>query len=432
MKNKEIHVLDMLPGSGKSTSAINYIKNNPQKKFILVCELLTEIDRYCAHANLVTPACKYLKNKSESVKDLLSDNQSIAITHALFLNLDSEAIDMVKHKQYEVIIDEVITPFVKETNYTANDFKTLLNRRVIDVDSTDGTVTYLLPELPDTKYRALKDAADTGQLIAVAETGQLLHRLPVHVFAAAKKVTIMTYMFDGSLLDTYLRKRGFEIKESDLEVMKDQKEYKQKIVDCINLKDNRVIDAVINTHKVTNVSKYHKNDKVGSRNFFKKIDKECKQGILKKASTKNAISKVITSCARQSDVLSDDVMYGIFKRYATIDDNRLSNGSFPNHCIRPHRLSGANCFVPISARGTNDYAHKSVAIYCVNLFLDPNFKKFLNHYYDDVYMDDDKIAIASLLQWLFRGCIRNGEKMDVYILSERMKNLLIDWINGEI
>ncbi|WP_421921412.1 hypothetical protein [Marinobacter salarius] len=432
MQNKKIHVLDMLPGSGKSTSAIDYIQRNPQKKIILVCELLTEIERYCDQANLVTPVHKYQKNKSESVKELLSDNQSIAITHALLLKLDHEAIQMISHKGYELIIDEVMAPFIKESNYTPNDFKTLLKRGVIDVDSTDGTVSYLLPELPDTKYRALKDAADTGQLIAVPETGQLLHRLPVNVFSAAKKVTIMTYMFDGSLLDTYLRKRDFSIEKSDLKVMKDQEQYRKQIAECINLKENKVIDSIVNTYKVVNVSQYHKNDKIGSRNFFNKIDKECRENKLSKGSTKNNLAKVIASCARQSDASANDVMYSVFKRYATVEENKLSNGGYPNHCIRPHRLSAQSCFVPISARGTNNYAHKSVAICCVNLFLDPNFKKFLNHYYEDVYIDDDKIAISSLLQWLFRGCVRNGKPMDVYVLSERMKKLLIDWLNGEI
>lgn len=427
MTNNKIHILDSLPGSGKSTSAINYINQNSDRKFILVCELLTEIERYCENTHLVPTEAKYQQSKSQHANMLLNEDQSIAITHSLLLNLDSETLDLISEKKYEIIIDEVLHPFKKETYYTANDLKILKRRGIVHVDGIDGTVSYLMDEPLDTKYRALKDYADTGQLVAVPSTGQILHRLPVNIFSVASKVTIMTYMFDGSLLDTYLRKRGFEIIQSDLLVQKEQKEYKEEIAVNLNIQSNRIIDKLRKMYRPERPSRYFKSDKMCSNNFYKNIDKECSVNVMTKGSLRDNLGKVILSCAKQSKVNCDSLMYCFFKKYATVPENLTPSGRYPNYCIRPLGFSGANCLVPLSARGTNNFAHKTTAVYCVNLFIDPNFKKYLNYYYEDVFIDEDSIALANLLQWLFRGCIRNGQPMDVYILSHRMEALLKEW-----
>ena len=46
-------------------------------------------------------------------------------------------------------------------------------------------------------------------------------------------------------------------------------------------------------------------------------------------------------------------------------------------------------------------------------------------------VDRDLYALSQLIQWLFRGAIRNGEKIVVGVLAPRMRDLLQRWLNDE-
>ena len=70
----------------------------------------------------------------------------------------------------------------------------------------------------------------------------------------------------------------------------------------------------------------------------------------------------------------------------------------------------------------------------VNVFPVVNIKNYLIR--GDLYrkvglekgeFDDDAFATHELIQWLFRSRIRDGKKIDVLILSSRMKKLLEEW-----
>ena len=40
-------------------------------------------------------------------------------------------------------------------------------------------------------------------------------------------------------------------------------------------------------------------------------------------------------------------------------------------------------------------------------------------------------SLGEMLQFLYRGCIREDKKMNIYIPSSRMRNLLFRWLDGE-
>ena len=44
-------------------------------------------------------------------------------------------------------------------------------------------------------------------------------------------------------------------------------------------------------------------------------------------------------------------------------------------------------------------------------------------------MNPNVFALSEMLQWLWRGCIRNKEPMNVVIGSERMYWLFMNWLN---
>ena len=89
-----------------------------------------------------------------------------------------------------------------------------------------------------------------------------------------------------------------------------------------------------------------------------------------------------------------------------------------------------NTFLSCNARAMNDYKSKSVMIHAFNREPHGSVKTYLGSY--GTTLNSDEYALSEMLQWLWRGCIRNlknPKPMSVYVLSARMKNLLTDWLN---
>ena len=64
--------------------------------------------------------------------------------------------------------------------------------------------------------------------------------------------------------------------------------------------------------------------------------------------------------------------------------------------------------------------------YCVNIFLKPDEKRyFMAH---NVNVLEDEAALSTMIQWIWRSAIRDGEEIWIYIPSKRMRELLINWI----
>ena len=48
----------------------------------------------------------------------------------------------------------------------------------------------------------------------------------------------------------------------------------------------------------------------------------------------------------------------------------------------------------------------------------------------NVTIDEDTWALSELLQWIFRSAIREHKEINIYIPSERMRSLLLEWLNS--
>ena len=51
---------------------------------------------------------------------------------------------------------------------------------------------------------------------------------------------------------------------------------------------------------------------------------------------------------------------------------------------------------------------------------------------NNVIVNEDLLALSDLIQWIFRGSIRNDVPMKVYIPSLRMRKLLYKFLNYEL
>jgi hypothetical protein len=86
-------------------------------------------------------------------------------------------------------------------------------------------------------------------------------------------------------------------------------------------------------------------------------------------------------------------------------------------------------FLSHTVRATNEYSHKKLMIYCINKHPHQSVATYFSH--KGVPMNKDRYALSEMLQWLFRGCVRNRQPMKVAILSDRMQRLFESWLGGD-
>lgn len=96
-------------------------------------------------------------------------------------------------------------------------------------------------------------------------------------------------------------------------------------------------------------------------------------------------------------------------------------------------LSGkgyARSFLQCNARATNQFQDRWALAYVFNRFMNPIERAFFED--NGVTVDQDALAVSDLLQWIYRSRIRNGQPVELYLPSSRMRGLLKAWAENEI
>src|SRR5690606_4146522 len=214
----------------------------------------------------------------------------------------------------------------------------------------------------------------------------LVWAFPPEIFRSFKSVTVLTYLFEGSLLANYFKyyKIPFKVnKHSEQE----EALMNHKISKLLNIYQGVCND--IGNHPTAFSVNWLKNK---SQMDFKKI----------KCTVANLL-------VRNFKTKSDDTCFTTFKSF----ESKLKGKGYTKG------------FIPVNERATNKYAYKKTMIYLANRYLNPNEIDFFRS--GEVEVNQDNWALAELLQWIWRGSIRNHENMNLYIPSKRMRTLLLNW-----
>lgn len=137
---KTIKIVDSIMGSGKSTWAINYINANTDKKFLCVVPLIDECQRYKEKTDINIIEPEQWGSKWKHFRWLIENEQNIVTTHALIQKMDLDVLELLKSKDYVLMIDEsldVLSPY----KITKDDVKTLFNERYVSL-ADDGFLNW--------------------------------------------------------------------------------------------------------------------------------------------------------------------------------------------------------------------------------------------------------------------------------------------------
>ena len=89
-------------------------------------------------------------------------------------------------------------------------------------------------------------------------------------------------------------------------------------------------------------------------------------------------------------------------------------------------VDNAYGFLSCNSRATNKYSQCYNLAYCVNIYLHPAISQFFSQ--KGIRVNEELYGLSEMIQWIWRSRIRNGEKINIYIPSIRMRTLLEDWM----
>lgn len=228
----------------------------------------------------------------------------------------------------------------------------------------------------------------------------MVTQLPIKLFESAKRVIVLTYMFKGNILDKFLQLKGFEVKPFlDVTVEPKSKDEIKKLVTVIPPNDKLKSMSMSSTwfkNKATSTDIKH-------------------------------ISNYIRTLCLNEGVDSKDVAWCVPKfrvtKYKSSDKSLVKPRGFIVDS------DGNECFLSVTTRATNDYKNKKVMIHCFDRYPHIYVASYLEDY--GYKVDSQIFALSEMLQWCWRGCIRENEPMTIAIGSKRMYSLFLNWLEGD-
>ena len=226
---KVIEVLDAIMGSGKSTKVLEWCDKHPDTPFIYVTPLLTESEvrvvEACTVSKFTAPSVEKHSTKGEHLLELLECGMNASISHVMYSMMNKSHLDAIKQNGYTIIMDEEVN-FISPLgyDYTPKDFSYLAEINQINVQE-DGRVQWIGKDsaMEGTKYTKLarmcalgmvyrtKSSSDKANSGEKEKASWFVTQLPMGLLHSAERVILLTYMFKGSILESFLKIKGVHV-----------------------------------------------------------------------------------------------------------------------------------------------------------------------------------------------------------------------------
>ncbi len=423
-----VKVCDAIMGTGKSQSAITYINEHQDKKFIYITPYLSEaarIKRDCPRLRFIEPSQKlpqYNYKKTAHTAALIEDGRNVTTTHQAFKAYSPELLENIKRQGYTLIIDENID--VLETlefdEFKADDLQLAVDAGYVIEDRgtyklsnnayQEGALSEMFKllkrrnlvkvECDDYPLREPKESKDSQE----SEPQCLFYwTLPPEFITSFESVFILTYMFEGQSLHHMM-----EINHIPFEyigVARDEGTatgfrfarypgytpcYVSELKEKIHIIENSRVNNVGNDYYALSMNKFSKNG--ADIKQLKRNISNCFKNIWRKTPAKKRLC-----------------------------------GAYKNEFDKIKGKGYTKALLPFNVRATNEYRDRTHLAYTVNIFMNTNEKIFYRK--RGIEVDEDMYALSIMVQWIWRSAIRDGKDIYVYIPSSRMRALLKDWID---
>lgn len=393
----KIHIVDAMCGMGKTSATINYINNDTSDtKFLYITPYLDEIKRIveaCPQKHFYEPQA--YGSKLCDIKRLIKQDKNIASTHALFSHFDFEIVELMREKNYILIMDEV-ADVVRPLQLSSKDRELLSSLTTVD----ENRLLRWNEEQDDYsgKFDLEKKLCSMGALYHYDDSA-VLWMFPIEVFEAFSKIFILTYMFDAQMQRCYYDYKGISY---------DYWYVKGNSLDTYELTDKKQVYEYPNYKSLITILDRDILNSDGKGEF--------------------ALS---STWYKEHPAMTDNLKKHLNYYFRRIQKTKSSLNMWTTFSAYENELSGDGYkkgFLACNARATNAYRDRTTLAYTINYYLNP----IITNYFTQcgVRVEQDALALSELIQWVFRSAIRDGKPINIYIPSSRMRKLFSDWLES--
>lgn len=424
-KDTTITVVDSIMGSGKTTYAIAYMNDQHTKnsadrfkglpgdqRFLYVTPILTEVER-------VQHACRDLRfrdpvplhgRKFFHLEQLIEGGENVATTHKLFSLLTQSVYRHLRQQNYILVIDEVLTCCDHFTDMTKSDRDMLFDGGYVFIEEGTSRLRWDHDRHPEYRGRfdQVRNLCDNGNLVAYVPKGAakknamvILWQFPSEFLRCFSKVVVLTYLFHGSPMKSYLEAEGLTFDMQSIgptgELVpweqNSERATKERLRSLVTIYDGKLNAMGASSGK----------DNPLSSSWFKRAK------LADYAKLKQATMSFFKYNAKTPSRLN---------AWTTFKDRKAK--------LKGTRYGREESWIPLNAKATNDYIEKRSLAYLANRFSLPVIKAYFEE--RGISVNDDVYALSEMVQWLWRSGIRRGDPVTVFVPSDRMRRLLKQWL----
>lgn len=424
-----VKIVDSIMGTGKTTGIFKMMDkehSETKKKFFYVSLFNSEvgdgnekvegrIHRDLPHMNFAMPK-NVGEGKKENIKQLMRKGRNISTTHTSFKSFDKEAIQLMIDGGYTLVIDEALDCISPYDGWKREDLEVFIESGWIEVED-DGKLVWLKDNVAiNSKFEDLMKLCHTESLYIYGDK-VIIWEYPPLLLKSLADVYVITYLFEGSIMCSWMKKNNIDYKYLPTNVLdlRPEEEVKKLIKDNLEiLKSNKLTE-------LRDEAKGNENQfSVGwyKRNCISDVTRGADKKPLPPTEMMARVTKIMESCVNRTKANSRSTFWTTFKDYK----NGLAGKGF-----KQKPKEGLDPFLPCNTKATNEYRDHTLCMYAVNVFKTTVEVNYLAS--RGITFDTNQYSLSEMLQFIFRGSLRQGQPMKLLVLSERMEKLLLEWLD---
>ena len=424
MANK-VEILDSIMGSNKTNRILDWIDSNPNERYLYISPLLSEVDNTSRlatnlkHVSFEYPTTEEYDTKAEDLLAKLEVGANISCTHNLYLSMTDRHLDLIEKFGYIVIIDEEVGVIDSFSKYTPDDLAYLKSNGDISISEEDGMISWVGKELGNgAKYKHFYNLCNAKAVyVSKRDEDMLVTQMPIELFTRAKRLIIMTYMFDGNILDCFLRLKKVQVTPfTEVTPTQVSKEDIRKLIDLkpFNTKLNKL------SMSFTGYQAMSQKDCNVIQNYIRWVGDSCKAKAVDMLYTFPKEVSVIGAKKTGKKISPKGFVTYKTQLFDEYGEAVLDSKGKP-------KMESHYCWLHSGCRATNKYSYKWCLVHCYNRYPNSAVESYLKDY--GAAVDRAVFALSEMLQWIWRSRIRKGEPIVLAIGNSRMYNLFVDWLN---
>ena len=456
----KIAVLDSMPGSGKTTAITDYLRKTELNHVIFVSPFKSEVEQELPKRKLKGLHYAHPHSgkggKVTQLKELITkgDNSSgnklhrITCTHSAFTRLTSESFDQLGH--YTLVIDETLDVIRQLDDVGRYTEYMLLGRGTVNSD----TKHYQLDEqnwFDELHKRDNGDFANNEsagkvfmftlcqmaaqkQLYQYCE-GNWFYMLPIELLTKAKRVIVMTHGFENSFMHCWLKHHKVEHHYIDNDKLRLVSEVtlKQELKSNLKLIElTKKLNDLAETRNFETFSMSHWKELVTSKEIE---DLKPSLNHIVKEKLRADASNIFWTCPKRyrAEVerlvpkLRSKITLQKALEVAEVNEDFIEYDNLAESDEQDGKTHSS--WLPCNIKARNDFGHITNCLYAFSLNPPPSLVNLLT---GTSGIGANKIKatfkLNNLLQFIYRGSIREKQPMNLCIIPADTRALLDDFL----